>query len=703
MKQNDLTFNILNFEHIEEQLTFYFYKEEKTDTTRFHHTKVPAEVIDYFGEQEHYYCSFKESQNNALAITKKTTPDFEEITDKNGDAKRKLIYNSAFSLSIIKRYYNTKIFNYFSDLGYLIKPNFIHDIEIWIPKKNQDDIYKYYEKFTLRVQIAKITKKPELLISSDGISKSFKESAFKLLEQVPPATFNWVIHNNKLHKYEDAPDEVKQDLENTYPIWNFDLREALNQNTERPPKANKYKTFKRNIENFKKHILFKNGFQEVLPIKESFIPVKKIKVNSVKKDSNLLLFKGKKPMLIPFIGMQYGPFKPSTYSKIQFFFIMHKDHIHAGKLMNHYFTHGHKSFPGLYKFVNIPYHTEDNFSIVFNNKNNPLPEIEEKLIKRYFQKDVHYFAIYISPHSKNSKNKSIKSVYYKVKETLLKRDITSQVIFSEYINESYSNPEARFDYSLNNIAVAVLAKLDGIPWQLDTNLKQELIVGVGAFRHVDTDVQYLGSAFSFTNNGKFNQFECFQKDQTDELAGSILDQIQEYVAVNSNISRLIIHFYKNMSRAELQPIEQGLNSLDLDIPVFIISINKTESSDIVAFDNNSPELMPISGTYINISHNQYLLFNNVRYNEDSKVGKIDGHPFPIKLTINCSQKEELNDPKTIRELINQVYQFSRMYWKSVRQQNLPVTIKYPEMVAEIFPHFSGNEIPNFGKDNLWFL
>jgi hypothetical protein len=26
-----------------------------------------------------------------------------------------------------------------------------------------------------------------------------------------------------------------------------------------------------------------------------------------------------------------------------------------------------------------------------------------------------------------------------------------------------------------------------------------------------------------------------------------------------------------------------------------------------------------------------------------------------------------------------------------------------EMVAEIFPHFEGNEIPDFGKDNLWFL
>jgi hypothetical protein len=48
-----------------------------------------------------------------------------------------------------------------------------------------------------------------------------------------------------------------------------------------------------------------------------------------------------------------------------------------------------------------------------------------------------------------------------------------------------------------------------------------------------------------------------------------------------------------------------------------------------------------------------------------------------------------------------VYQFSRIYWKSVKQQNLPVTIKYPEMVAQIAPHFDGADIPEFGKDGTW--
>ena len=49
------------------------------------------------------------------------------------------------------------------------------------------------------------------------------------------------------------------------------------------------------------------------------------------------------------------------------------------------------------------------------------------------------------------------------------------------------------------------------------------------------------------------------------------------------------------------------------------------------------------------------------------------------------------------------FDFSRIYWKSVKQQNLPVTIKYPEMIAQMLPYF--NDVNNYDIDtnHLWFL
>ena len=55
------------------------------------------------------------------------------------------------------------------------------------------------------------------------------------------------------------------------------------------------------------------------------------------------------------------------------------------------------------------------------------------------------------------------------------------------------------------------------------------------------------------------------------------------------------------------------------------------------------------------------------------------------------------------ELLSQICGFSQLYWKSVSTQSLPVTIRYPEMLAQIVPNFGNAEIPGAGRERLWFL
>ncbi|MBC7382707.1 MAG: hypothetical protein H7296_06880, partial [Bacteroidia bacterium] len=443
-------------------------------------------------------------------------------------------------------------------------------------------------------------------------------------------------------------------------------------------------------------------FKDVIPLNvDAFIKVSQGRISFTDEESNELTFGGNQTGKVPKYGIRdFKPFKKSPFAKVHLFFIVHKDDVETAKTIDLYFKNGFGWFKGLYDYANILFHTEKNFSVIFNDKDNPIPEIEKVLGQRTFNSDVKYIAIYVTPHSKNVDDEMKHGLYYRVKELLLKRDITSQVIDPAKLKEQGKN----YTYSLTNIAVAMLAKLGGTPWRLDTPIKNELIVGVGAFRHQKDQVQYLGSAFSFDNTGAFNNFDYFMKHQTEELAGCIEEKVKEFASINHAPDRLIIHFYKELSRKELIPIEKALENLELEtkIPIYIITVNKTEAEDIVAFDTNWNGLMPVSGTYINIGHDKYLLFNNTRYS-DAGVSSLDGFPFPIKLSINCNDKAYLRDAKVIRELINQVYQFSRMYWKSIRQQNLPVTTKYPEMVAQIAPYFKDGVIPEYGKNNLWFL
>jgi len=278
----------------------------------------------------------------------------------------------------------------------------------------------------------------------------------------------------------------------------------------------------------------------------------------------------------------------------------------------------------------------------------------------------------------------------------LKYEVVSQVIYRVNIENKY------FNYFLPNIAIAILAKLQGIPWRLYRPIKKDLIIGIGVFKPFNQEGKYIGSAFCFKNNGEFYEFDAFKQKDTTRLAESIKKSIKVYVKENMTAERLIIHFYKDISSEEEEPIKEILKKLNLNIPYVVVTIYDTESKDYVIFDTEFDGIMPQSGTFVKINWNEFLLSNNTRYSKYTGT-KIDSFPFPIKVKIKSSDKEKFNDFGIIRELIDQVYQFSRMYWKSIKQRNKPVTIEYSKMVADFFSHFEGKELPDFAKQRLWFL
>ncbi len=66
----NLLFNILTFNHPQEEQVFFFTDQEQENLTRIHKTLVPKEVIEKYGEQEHYYTLFIEERPDFLAVLK---------------------------------------------------------------------------------------------------------------------------------------------------------------------------------------------------------------------------------------------------------------------------------------------------------------------------------------------------------------------------------------------------------------------------------------------------------------------------------------------------------------------------------------------------------------------------------------------------------------------------------------------------------
>nr|WP_315164069.1 Piwi domain-containing protein [uncultured Flavobacterium sp.] len=686
-----LYFNLLTFEWPQKPITLYFSLEQIRGSVLVYKSNYPNNINEIFpnlGNEgiEKIYTSF---DNNLEG----TTPLDIDFNDKN--------------VFFYKDFLNYKLYNHFKSVkGVIASKNFIKEPQIWINiEKEQTKDFWVFNKFSLKIQFSKVSKFPELVIAYDDTSKMYKKSVVEVLEDIAPIHIKKIITNKSVYNYQKISPELKTslDLEKTWPILNRDLASKLNIEVEIEKTKNKYTRYKLAIDDFVNTYLDNKDFKTLIPLHSSeYLKVEETRILNVDKNCNELIFKDYVIGSIPKIDFpRNGALVTSPKPNITIFYIYHESHAEVCSSLSKHLKNGTGDYyKGLYKFANIESHTDMTLAIKYKDENNPLPEILEKLNSANFNYDNTYVAFYISPIGKFDEDKSRKKIYYRVKEELLKRRIISQVIDYDKLKSKINN----YQFELNNISLALLAKLEGKPWQLSTSPNKDLIIGVGAFRNIDENTQYVASAFSFNNSGSFKKFEYFTKSDTVQLAGSICNAIDQYAKLEDNPTKVVIHFYKEMSDKELKPIIQKMNRLNLNCPLYIININKTDSEDLIAFDMNwHNRLMPRSGTIIKIGKKQFLLFNNTRYNDFDKHSDLEGYPFPIKLGISSPNNEEELDSYEIKKLIEQVYQFSRLYWKSLRQQNVPITIKYPEMVAEIAPHFESGNIPPHGKEILWFL
>lgn len=686
-----LYFNLLTFDWPQKPITLYFSFEKIEGSVSVYKSNYPNNIKDIFPNLgiegiEEIYTTFDTQTEGFKAVD--------------------VIFNNE-NTHFYKRYLNHKIITYFKSIqGVIVTRNFVKDPQIWINKSDfKNEHYWMFEKFSLKIQFNKVSEYPELIISYDDTSKVLKKSITELLQEVPSTLFKRIIKDKSVFNYQKAEDDIisQLDLSKCYPLTNRELTERLGLDLEAHRTPNRYIKFKAAIDLFVSKFIIKDDFKKIIPLNINYyLEVEAKRIGKVDEVCNELVFKDGVIGRVPKTEFsRKKPLAKPPHRNIELFFIYHESHADICKKLDGFLQNGTGTyFKGLTEFANIPYHPNNELFIEFQNKEEPVAEIINKLSDAKFNPDVTYVAIYISPFGKHTEDKPKRKIYYRVKEELLKRRIVSQVIDYEKLAGKINN----YQFELNNISLAMLAKLQGKPWQLSVSAKKELVIGIGAFKNVDENINYIASAFSFQNNGTFNAFDYFTKTDTTLLSGAICNAIERFAAIEDNPNKVVIHFYKEMNEEELRPIIKKMERLKLNCPLYIVNINKTDSEDIIAFDTNwQNKLMPKSGTYIKIGWNQFLLFNNSRYQNDDKYPANESYPFPIKLQINSPSEGNDIEYYEVKKLIEQVYQFSRLYWKSLRQQNVPITIKYPEMVAEIAPHFESGSIPPHGKEILWFL
>lgn len=266
-----------------------------------------------------------------------------------------------------------------------------------------------------------------------------------------------------------------------------------------------------------------------------------------------------------------------------------------------------------------------------------------------------------------------------------------------------SQPKKDLQYTLQNLTLALYAKMKGLPWTVDHDLtiNDELVIGVGTCElsgsRFTARQRFVGITTVFRGDGNYLlgnlSKECSYDEYPNELKNSTLSVLQEVKKRNDwqagDTVRLVFHTarpLKNIEVADIiadcvaqvgseQNIEFAFLTISHDHPFTILDKSQL-GVRVRKNDSRSPlkgVYAPERGTILQLGRYTRLLSTN-----SPLLIKRPSSPLPTPLLIHLHPQSTYYD---LTYLSEQVLKFTSLSWKSLLPASDPVTIYYSELIA----------------------
>lgn len=295
----------------------------------------------------------------------------------------------------------------------------------------------------------------------------------------------------------------------------------------------------------------------------------------------------------------------------------------------------------------------------------------------------------------SSYDKSIqinKSPYYITKAKLLNERIPTQEVTVEVMR--------RADNMIYEaIALNIYSKMGGMTWAIDRveKGKLEIVIGISSTVNFENK-RIIGFANVFDFNGKYLIGDCSTLSTFDDyttnletyLTQSIKALIQSKSIQKGDEFRIIFHLSKAASKKyELKAIERALAKFkDYKIQFGIVHLSYNHNLRLFQDGGNG---VPNRGTFVQLSTFQGIIHLGSR--------------TKVPIFVRLDQRSTYRD---LFDACKQVIYFCHLCYRSFRPANVPVTIKYPSLMAKLADELS--RVPRWDtsqmnkiKDKLWFI
>jgi hypothetical protein len=302
--------------------------------------------------------------------------------------------------------------------------------------------------------------------------------------------------------------------------------------------------------------------------------------------------------------------------------------------------------------------------------------------------------------------------------------LTQQVPVQDFRIETASTADEQLQYSLNNMALATYAKMGGIPWLLKASptVAHELVIGLGSAQFKNSRFgsgrRMVGITTVFSSDGNYRVSSISRVADIDGYAAALLTSLRATVSrIKADMNwqsrdhvRLIFHAFKPFKNIEAQAIKELMVELgDFDIEYAFLHV--VQNQPLILFDKSQQGAgkgtrkkgvyAPIRGSFMHLSPSETLL----ALVGPSEVRRPE-HGMPSPLLLRLHGDSTFTD---MTYLTRQLFQFSCHSWRSFFPGELPVTIKYSDLIALLLGNLAG--IPAWNPDAMlgrlantrWFL
>jgi hypothetical protein len=359
------------------------------------------------------------------------------------------------------------------------------------------------------------------------------------------------------------------------------------------------------------------------------------------------------------------------------------------------------TFPGLEQMFGVKIGTSNVKHVKHEgNSNEDLLKIVDNVKElQTTNPDKKVIGIYIEDYTIDDEDIPTSNRYFFLKYNFIKNDLALQVINYRKLGERNS-----LKWSTSNVALAIFAKLGGIPWLVKPSNNNCLILGIGSSHKRDQETGAITKYFAYTvcldSSGLYKTLEILAEETSESNYLEKLKLNLVKILKDARIQKYqscVLHLPFKIKQREIDIISDATRQIN-DIDFVAIKVNLDNKYFGFSFHNT---FVPYESSFVKLTKSEYLVwFEGLHYGKEI-VDKRLANPVHIQF-LNLKNPGVIDERKYLQDVLN----LSGANWRGFNAKSIPISIYYSQIIAkytEAFENIKSYEENSISNDNPWFL